>query len=139
MPSSTQRMQPVSKTTPVKKQKTEASSTEEVDQTNEEQKALQDQLFQEIQKRKGTFISKKSKTKDGKFWRKKKSELSWKNLVHTFFNEHKGFHIVCCEKTYERRSSCQTSPNDKSALTSLPNERCYKIYITQMQDRKTAL
>lgn len=96
---------------PRKKRKTViefgASSTEEVeDQSNEEQKALQDQLLQEVKKRKrSTLFSSKTRTKKGKFSKKKISDISWRNYVRSFFKQHEGFHMHCCKKPYNNAES----------------------------------
>lgn len=44
-------------------------------------------IVSENAEKKRDLLFRKSKTKDGKFGRKKKSELSWRNYVRSFFNQ----------------------------------------------------
>ncbi|XP_068707932.1 chromobox protein homolog 5-like [Montipora foliosa] len=91
---------------PRKKRRTEADfggTSREQDPSNDEQKALQEQLLQEIEQRRK--ISSKNRTSKGMFDKKNISALSWRNYVHAFFKQHRGFHIECCLKSYTNADS----------------------------------
>jgi len=97
-------MQAVSKTTPGKREQKQILEGLPGNKTRRmtEQKALQEQLLQEIERRK---ISSKNRTSKGMFDKKNISELSWRNYVRAFFKQHIGFHIKCCLKSYTNADS----------------------------------
>ena len=73
--------------------------------TNTDQKALQHQLLNEIATRKTGMFSKKSRTSEGTFTKKETCHLAWRNYVRSFFKQHEGFHMLCCENIYNKADS----------------------------------
>lgn len=70
-------------------------------QTKHPKKGLNDMLLKEIDRR--AKFSTKSRTERGTFAKKDVQDLSWKNYVRFFFDQHPGFKSTCqCGKSYEK-------------------------------------
>ena len=74
------------------------------DQEDEDATSLQEQLVEEINKRAKKQFSMKSRM-GGQFAKEETKELSWKNYVRVFFNQHPGFEIACCGTKYKIANS----------------------------------
>ena len=74
----------------------------------EAEDSLQDILLREIKSR--ANFSTKFRTARGTFAKKDVEDLSWKNYVRHFFDQHPGFKTTCsgCEKSYDKAESFLT-------------------------------
>ena len=93
-----------------RRKKRKASATEEADDSQPEMVAsatedatsLQNNLIEEISKRKNSEqFSKRARRTNGQFYEKGIENLSWRNYVRYFFKQHPGFEIQCCGKKYD--------------------------------------
>ena len=96
----------------------------------EAEDSLQDILLREIKSR--ANVSTKFRTARGTFAKKDVEDLSWKNYVRHFFDQHPGFKTTCsgCEKSYDKAESFLTHlRRSQIAREPPPPPRARRIYL----------